>query len=270
MAHISFIVQGLSKRHIDMMLASSGMPKSSYQSTKLSAFRAIWRIGTLQTERLEKAESPSRPASGENGNDKESEGKITSYPDPGFLELPVRALEPASSAGEAGGIIVLILIAALLLTGSLFVWIFLSIPFLLLILSAVTFAPVWKMLRIYQVDLRDPTYEEIQGILNYVVRKGALHSRNVLHHFPDRGLYDRMTRLINNQKSIIRWLAITSYSVFFLGVIFSVDALFIEISDGILLSFTFVLGIPAVLAFFLSTYYLNQRMNLVHEYASAG
>jgi hypothetical protein len=245
------------------MMNAGGLSPVDCKSKRLSPFKAIWRIGTLRTERQEKPHNGGVENPGEGtGDDNAKKGEPF---DPEIILAPLRLAEGLSYAGEAGALLAILILIIYAISGGFFLWMFISIPLMLFILSALTLGDAWRYLIIYRIDMEYPGRESLGRMVRYIFSRRGLVSENVLAQLADRNVRESMRRLIGNQKSFVLCVAVTSYSCFFLGLIELVDKVAFDMGDDFVVVAWLFLGLTALVGFSMSVYYLVVRRLIVLE-----
>ena len=168
------------------------------------------------------------------------------------MDVPIRIFD------EIGLFIVIGLLALL---GFLFLWVYITIPLLLLILSFITNGYAWKMLKIYLMEIYPSSEKNFEKLVKDIYLGGGVTSKHWLKTLKNHSVRNQLQKMRKTHIWFIKGLSVTSYSLFILALIVSISK-FLSIPGSVMEVLWMSLVGLAAISFLFSSYMLIRRRKL--------
>lgn len=247
------IIQGLTENKIKEIMLRQGLKKDEVRITKVSALKIIGNVGFFGSEQRLDKKKVTKKSKGELDSGKTKKNSKASDAAEVFIHL---AGEIVMMGAE---FLLIIGIAILIIILLLFLWVFIAIPLLLLVLSILSMGDAWRMLRVYVIEFRPEKDIELDRIIRDVHSQGGIVSSNWRDLISNKRLKIRADRIRKNYVWFMKSVTITSYSLFALSLLISIEHLFSIFGTDIMMGIWLIFGSLALCGFVLSVYSLVQR-----------
>lgn len=260
------IIQGLTEGKIKEIMLRQGLKRDEVRITKISALKIIGNLGFFGSEQsvdgkkaVEKPTPESKAKPEQKSGKKKKKGSLAGDAAEVFVHL-------AGEIALAGAEILLIIgIVILIIILLLFLWVFIALPLLLLFLSILSMGDAWRMLRVYVIEFKPEKDVELDRIIRNVHSQGGMVSSNWRDQISNKRLRIRADKIRKNYIWFMKSVTITSYSLFALALLISVEYLFEIFGADIMTGIWLTCGGLALCGFGLSVYSLIRRRAIKKE-----
>ena len=159
-------------------------------------------------------------------------------------------------------ILILVGIAALLILMFFFFWAFITIPLILLVLGFLSLGDAWRMLHVYSVQFRPDVEIDMFRMVRNIHSQGGIISKNWRNRITSTGLKIKADKIRRNYVKFMRSVCVTSYSLFILATLVSIEHFFGPFGDTFMLFIWLFFGILAIFGFMISIFSLIERRKL--------
>ena len=245
------IVQGLSKKKLKQILFDHELNSSDFGLLKFSELKTIKNISFVKSDKhLDEPDKP-KDKSDKSKKDSSSDSKIEAV-----------AHFPWDIFIIDAEIFLLLGIAALLIVIFFFFWVFITVPLILLVLGFLSLGDAWRMLRVYTVRFRPGIEINMAKVIRSIHSEGGIISKNWRNRIVNIGLRIQADKIRNNYVRFMRSVCVTSYSLFILATLLSIEYIFEPFGKDFTLFFWLFFGILALLGFSISILSLIERRKL--------
>ena len=250
------IVQGLSKKKLSQILFDQGLKGSDFGLLKFSELKTIKNISFIKSEKhLDDPEKFKKKKI----KSKDDESKKDSSSD---STIEAVANFPWDIFIIDAEIFLLVGIAALLIVLFFIFWVFITVPLILLVLGFLSLGDAWRMLRVYAVRFRPGIEVNMGKIIRSIHSEGGIISRNWRNCIVNIGLRIQADKIRNNYVRFMRSVCVTSYSLFILATLISIEHFFEPFGQHFMIFIWLFFGILAILGFSISIFSLVERRKL--------
>ncbi len=258
------IIQGLTEGKIKEIMLRQGVKRDEVRITKISMLKIIGNIGFFGSEQhVDEKKVMKKPkaktATGPADKKKKKKGSLAGDAAEVFVHL-------AGEIALAGAEILLIIgVAILIIILLLFLWVFIALPLLLLFLSILSMGDAWRMLRVFVIEFKPDKDVELDRIIRNVHSQGGMVSSNWRDRISNKGLKIQADRIRKNYIWFMKSVTVTSYSLFALSLLISIEYLFEVFGADIMTGIWLICGCLALGGFGFSVYSLIQRRAIRKE-----
>ncbi len=246
------VIQGLTEDKIKEIILRQGLKKDEVKITKISALKIIGNVGfTGSEQRLNEKDEKKSVTKSKTDKSKKSS--------PASDAIDVLANLPWDIIFLDAEFLLIIGVAILIIILLLFLWVFIAIPLLLLLLSILSMGDAWKMLRVFIIEFKPDTDVDLDRMIRNVHSQGGMVSSNWRDWVSNKGLKIRADIIRKNYIWFMKSVTITSYSLFGLSLLISIEHLFSIFGADIMKTIWLVFGCLALGGFGFSVFTLIQR-----------
>lgn len=245
------IVQGLSKKKLKQILFDQGLKGSDFGLLKYSELKTIKNISFVKSEKHLDEPDKNKEKSDKSDKDSSSDSK---YEEVAHFPWDIFIIDAE--------IFLLFGIAALLIVLFFFFWVFITVPLILLVLGFLSLGDAWRMLRVYTVRFRPDIELNMGKVIRSIHSEGGIISINWRNRIVNIGLRIQADKIRNNYVRFMRSVCVTSYSLFILATLLSIEYIFEPFGKDFMLFIWLFFGILAILGFSVSIASLIERRNL--------
>jgi len=249
------IIQGLSKVKIRETMYKHGVNSHYYKLTKFSELKTIKNISFIKSDKhLDVPEKSNKKEIKSDDNDSKSGKKE------GAIEAV--ATFPWDIFIIDAEIFFLVGIAALLIVLFFFFWVFITVPLILLVLGFLSLGDAWRMLRVYTIQFNPGVQVNMGKVIRSVHSEGGIISKNWRNRIVNIDLRIQADKIRNNYVRFMRSVCVTSYSLFILAMLLSIEYIFEPFGRHYIIFFWLFFGILALLGLSVSILSLIERRKL--------
>ena len=250
------IVQGLSKKKLSQILFDQGLKGNDFGLLKFSELKTIKNISFISSDKhLSDPEKPKKKEA-KSDDDKSKPGAAE-----GALEVAAN-LFPWDIFLINAELFFLVGIAALLIFMFFFFWAFVTIPLILLVLGFLSLGDAWRMLRVYAVQFKPDVQVNMGKVIRSIHSEGGIISKNWRNRIVNIDLRIQADKIRNNYVRFMRSVCVTSYSLFILATLISIEHFFEPFGQHFMTFIWLFFGILAILGFSISIFSLVERRKL--------